>query len=39
VQRAGAACPVVLEATHEGTLEIIPFDILLQYEVIPQTLQ
>ena len=39
VQRAGAACPVVLEATHEATLEIVPFDILLQYAVIPETLQ
>jgi len=38
VQRAGAACPVMLEATHEGTLEIIPFEILLQYAVIPETL-
>lgn len=38
-QRAGAACPVVLEATHEATLEVIPFDILLQYAVIPETLQ
>ena len=38
VQRAGAACPIVLEATHEATLEIIPFDILLQYAVIPETL-
>ena len=39
VQRAGAACPVVLEATHEGTLEVVPFEILLQYAVIPETLQ
>lgn len=38
VQHAGAACPVVLEATHEATLEIIPFDVLLQYAVIPETL-
>jgi hypothetical protein len=38
VQRAGAACPVVLEATHEATLEIIPFDVLLQYAVIPERL-
>ncbi len=37
-QRAGAACPVVLEATHEGTLEIVPFELLLQYAVIPKTL-
>ncbi len=38
VQRAGAACPVVLEATHEATLHVIPFETLLQYAVIPQTL-
>jgi hypothetical protein len=38
VQRAGAACPVFLEATHEATLEIIPFDLLLEYAVIPKTL-
>lgn len=38
VQQAGAACPVVLEATHEDTLEIVPFDVLLQYAVIPKTL-
>jgi uncharacterized protein (DUF2237 family) len=38
VQRAGAACPVVLEATHEATLDIVPFEILLQYAVIPKTL-
>ena len=38
VQQAGAACPVVLEATHEDTLEIVPFDLLLQYAVIPETL-
>jgi uncharacterized protein (DUF2237 family) len=30
VQRSGAACPVVLE--------IVPFEILLQYAVIPETL-
>jgi uncharacterized protein (DUF2237 family) len=29
---------VVLEATHEATLEIIPFEILLEYAVIPKTL-
>jgi uncharacterized protein (DUF2237 family) len=39
VQRAGAACPVVLEATHEATLEVVPFEILLQFAVIPKTLQ
>ena len=38
VQQAGAACPVVLEATHEATLEIVPFDLLLQHSVIPETL-
>jgi len=38
VQQAGAGCPVVLEATHEATLEIIPFEILLQFAVIPETL-
>lgn len=38
VQRAGAACPVVLEATHEMTLEIVPFEVLVQYAVIPETL-
>jgi len=38
VFHAGAACPVVLEATHEATLEIVPFDVLLQFAVIPETL-
>jgi len=38
VQRAGAACPIVLEATHEATLAIVPFEILIQYAVIPETL-
>lgn len=37
-QRAGAPCPVVLEATHEATLQVVPFEILLQYAVIPETL-
>ena len=37
-QRAGAGCPVVLEATHEATLETVPFELLLQYAVIPETL-
>ena len=32
---AGAPCPIVLEATHENTLRIIPFDILSQHAVIP----
>jgi len=39
VQRAGAACPIVLECTHEATLEIVPFDILLAHAVIPERLQ
>ena len=29
---------VLLEATHEATLEIVPFELLLQYAVIPETL-
>ena len=37
-QRAGAGCPVVLEATHEATLDYVPFELLLQYAVIPKTL-
>lgn len=39
VQRAGAACPIVLEATHEATLAVVPFELLIQYAVIPNTLQ
>ncbi len=38
VYEAGAACPVVLEATHENTLRVVPFDILLQFAVIPEKL-
>lgn len=38
VFQAGAACPVVLEATHEATLRIVPFDLLLQHAVIPDKL-
>ena len=38
VQEAGAPCPVVLEATHEATLNVVPFETLLQYAVIPETL-
>jgi uncharacterized protein len=38
VQQAGAACPVVLEATHEATLKIVPFELLIQYAVIPEQL-
>lgn len=37
-QRAGSPCPVVLEATHEATLNVVPFEVLLQYAVIPKTL-
>ena len=36
--QAGAACPVVLEATHENTLKIVPFELLIQYAVIPEQL-
>ena len=39
VHEAGAACPVVLEATHEATLGIVSFDMLLEHAVIPKTLQ
>jgi len=38
VQQAGAACPIVLEATHENTLQIVPFELLIQYAVIPDQL-
>ena len=38
VQQAGAACPVVLEATHENTLKIVSFDLLIQHAVIPSQL-
>ena len=38
VVKAGAACPVVLEATHEATLEVVPFETLLEHAVIPKTL-
>jgi len=38
VQKAGAACPIVLEATHEDTLKIVPFELLIQYAIIPSTL-
>ena len=38
VYQAGAACPVVLEATHENTLRIVPFEVLLQFAVIPDKL-
>ena len=38
VFEAGAACPVVLEATHENTLRVVPFEILLQHAVIPDEL-
>ena len=39
VYEAGAACPVVMEATHENTLRLVPFEILLQFAVIPDHLQ
>jgi uncharacterized protein (DUF2237 family) len=38
VVQAGAACPVVLESTHEATLEVVPFETLLEHAVIPKTL-
>jgi uncharacterized protein (DUF2237 family) len=38
VQQAGAACPIVLEATHENTLKIVPFELLIQYAIIPSRL-
>ena len=38
VQQAGAACSIVLEATHENTLKIVPFELLIQYAVIPTQL-
>jgi hypothetical protein len=28
----------VLEATHENTLRIVPFELLIQYAVIPEQL-
>ena len=36
---AGSPCPIVLEATHENTLRIVPFEILIQHAVIPDKLQ
>jgi len=36
--KGGAACAVVLEATHEATLKIVPFELLIQYAVIPDQL-
>jgi uncharacterized protein len=38
VQKAGAGCAVVLEATHEATLKIVPFELLIEYAVIPDQL-
>ena len=38
VLEAGAACPIVLEATHENTLRIVPFELLIQHAVIPDQL-
>lgn len=31
--KAGKACPVVLESTHQSALEIVPLDALLQHAV------
>lgn len=30
-QRAGAACPVILESTHEATTKIVPLEVLQQH--------
>ena len=30
-QRAGKACPVVLESTHQAALQIIPLEVLMQH--------
>lgn len=38
VEQAGAACPIVLEATHEATLAIVPFEVLIRYAVVPDKL-
>jgi len=38
VQQAGAVCTIVLEATHEATLKIVPFELLIQYAAIPDHL-
>jgi hypothetical protein len=38
VEKAGAGCAVVLEATHEATLNIVPFEVLIQHAVIPDQL-
>ena len=35
---AGAPCPIILEGTHENTLRIIPFEVLIQHAVIPDKL-
>ncbi len=35
---AGAPCPVVLEATHENSLQVVPFELLIQHSVIPTEL-
>ena len=37
-RKAGAGCAIVLEATHEATLKIVPFELLIQYAVIPDQL-
>ena len=36
---AGSPCPIVLEATHENTLRVVPFEILIQHAIIPDSLQ
>lgn len=36
---AGAPCPILLEATHENTLRILPFEVLIQHAVIPDQIQ
>ncbi len=37
-QQAGAGARLVLEATHENTLKLVPFEVLLGYAVIPDKL-
>ncbi|MCK6503425.1 DUF2237 domain-containing protein [Myxococcota bacterium] len=32
--KAGKACPVVLESTHQAALEVIPLDALLQHALV-----
>ncbi len=35
---AGAPCPVILEATHENSLRVVPFEQLIQHAIIPDQL-